>query len=220
MAPLPSLRQIPAEWSWQRKIARRRPPPTTMTNDDIQILYEYHRWANNRVLQAASTLSAEEFTRDLGGSFRSVRDTLVHIVGSESTWLAYWIDRSPSSAFLTDLWTRHDTLFSPNAFPDLAAVRQKWAEVEKEQIEFVNRVTHQSLGESLGPSTSQPPSQSPGQSLTRMLPVGTTQISLAHLMQHLANHSTYHRGQVALMMRQLAATPLATDFAMFLMEGH
>ncbi len=25
----------------------------------------------------------------------------------------------------------------------------------------------------------------------RMLPVGTTQISLAHLMQHLANHSTY-----------------------------
>jgi len=215
MAPLPSPRQIPAQWPWQGKIAGRRLPATTMTNDDIQLLYEYDRWANNRVLQAASTLSAEEFTRDLGGSFRSVRDTLVHIVGSESTWLTYWIEPSPSSAFLTDLWTRHDTLFSPNAFPDLAAVRRKWAEVEREQIEFVNRVTHQSLGESLGVSAS----QSPGQSLTTMLPVGTSQISLAHLMQHLANHSTYHRGQVALMMRQLTAKPLATDFAMFLMEG-
>jgi uncharacterized damage-inducible protein DinB len=52
-----------------------------------------------------------------------------------------------------------------------------------------------------------------------MLPVRETQISLARLMQHLANHSTYHRGQVALMMRQLAAKPLSTDFAMFLMEG-
>jgi uncharacterized damage-inducible protein DinB len=52
-----------------------------------------------------------------------------------------------------------------------------------------------------------------------MLPVRETQISLAHLMQHVANHSTYHRAQVALMMRQLAANPLATDFAMFLMEG-
>jgi uncharacterized damage-inducible protein DinB len=52
-----------------------------------------------------------------------------------------------------------------------------------------------------------------------MLPVFEKQISLAHLMQHLANHSTYHRGQVALMMRQLAAKPLATDFAMFLMQG-
>jgi uncharacterized damage-inducible protein DinB len=52
-----------------------------MTREDIQLLYEYDRWANNRVLQAASALSAEAFTRDLGGSFRSVRDTLVHIIG-------------------------------------------------------------------------------------------------------------------------------------------
>jgi uncharacterized damage-inducible protein DinB len=34
-------------------------------------------------LHAISTLNAEEFTRDLGGSFRSVRDTFVHIVGSQ-----------------------------------------------------------------------------------------------------------------------------------------
>jgi uncharacterized damage-inducible protein DinB len=170
-----------------------------MTKDDIQLLYEYDRWANNRVLQAASTLRAEEFTRDLGGSFRSVRDTLVHIVESERGWLTCWKEPSPSSTFVTDLWTRHNALFSPNAFPDLAAVQLKWADVEREQVEFVNRVTNESLG--------------------RMLPVRTTQISLAHLMQHLANHSTYHRGQVTLMMRQLAAEPLATDFAMFLTEG-
>ena len=170
-----------------------------MTKDDIQLLYEYDRWANNRVLHAVSTLSAEEFARDLGGSFRSVRDTLVHIVDGEWRWLTYWKEPSPNSAFLTDLWTGDNALFNSNAFPDLAAVQLKWAEIEREQVEFVNRVTNESL--------------------RRMLPVCETQISLAHLMQHLANHSTYHRGQVALMMRQLAAEPLATDFAMFLMEG-
>jgi uncharacterized damage-inducible protein DinB len=175
-----------------------------MTKDDIQLLYEYDRWANNRVLQAASTLSAEEFTRDLGGSFPSVRDTLVHIVRCEEGWLTCWKEPSPSSTFVMDFWTRHHAAYNPDAFPDLAAVQLKWAEVEREQVEFVNRVTNESLGQSLG----------------RMLPVRTTQISLAHLMQHLANHSTYHRGQVALMMRQLAAEPLATDFAIFLMEGH
>jgi uncharacterized damage-inducible protein DinB len=182
-----------------------------MNKDDIQLLYEYDRWANNRVLQTASTLSAEQFTRDLGGSFPSVRDTLVHIVRSEEGWLTCWKEPSPSSTFVIDFWAGHNTLFNPNAFPDFAAVQRKWAEVERAQIEFVNRVTDQSSGESLG--------QSPSQPLTRMFPVRTTQISLAHLMQHLANHSTYHRGQVALMMRQLAAEPLATDFAMFLMEG-
>jgi len=170
-----------------------------MTKDDIQLLYEYDRWANNRVLLAVSTLSAEEFTRDLGGSFRSVRDTLVHIIGSERTWLTYWKEPSPSSAFLTDLWTRHDELFNPNGFRDFAALQAKWVEVEREQVEFVDHVTNESL--------------------QRMLGVRETEVSLVHLMQHLANHSTYHRGQVALMMRQLAAEPLATDFAMFLMEG-
>jgi uncharacterized damage-inducible protein DinB len=66
-----------------------------MTREDIQLLYEYDRWANNRVLQAASALSAEAFTCDLGGSFRSVRDTLVHIIGGEWIWLAYLEDAAP-----------------------------------------------------------------------------------------------------------------------------
>jgi uncharacterized damage-inducible protein DinB len=170
-----------------------------MTKDDIQLLYEFDRWANSRVLQAASTLSAEAFTHDLGGSFRSVRDTLVHIVCSERTWLTCWKEPAPSSKFITEMWARHEVVFDPKGFPDFAAVQSTWAEVEREQIEFVNRATDESL--------------------RRMIPVRETRISLGHLMQHLANHSSYHRGQVALMMRQLAAEPLATDFAMFLMEG-
>jgi len=188
-----------AEHPWQGKLAQTKRSAITMTKDDIQLLYEYDRWANNRVLQTVSTLSAEEFTRDLGGSLRSVRDTLVHIIGGEWGWLTYWKEPSPSSTFVNDLWTRHDALFTPNGFRDVAAVQLKWAEVERDQVEFVNRVTNESLG--------------------RMLPLRTTQISLAHLMQHLANHSTYHRGQVALKMQQLAAKPLATDFHLFLLEG-
>jgi uncharacterized damage-inducible protein DinB len=30
-------------------------------------------------------------------------------------------------------------------------------------------------------------------------------------MQHLANHSTYHRGQITTMLRQLGVTPVPTD---------
>ena len=170
-----------------------------MTKDDIHLLFEYDRWANDRVFQSVSTLTVDQFTRDLGGSFHSVRDTLVHIIGGEWGWLTIFNEPSPGPTFATDLWTRHDALFTPSTFPDVAAVRLKWAEVEREQIEFVNRVTNESL--------------------QRMLPLRTTQITLAHLMQHLANHSTYHRGQIALMMRQLAAKPLTTDFLVFLLEG-
>ena len=170
-----------------------------MNKEDIQLLYEYDRWANHRVFQAVSTLSAEQFTRDLGGSYRSVRDALVHIIAGEWGWLAYWKEPSQSAAFLTDLKERRDTLFNPDAFPNVAALRQKWAEVEKEQARFVNSLTNEALG--------------------KMLPFRATQLRLAHLMQHLANHSTYHRGQVSLLMRQLGAEPVATDFHVFLVEG-
>jgi uncharacterized damage-inducible protein DinB len=169
-----------------------------MNKDDIQLLFEYDRWANRRVLRAVSTLSAEQFTRDLGGGFRSVQNTLVHILGGEWGWLTFWKEASPGPAFLADLWARHDALFTPTAFPDVAAVEQKWAEVEKEQADFVNGVTNELL--------------------EKLLPVRDTGIRLAHLMQHLVNHSSYHRGQVALMLRLLDAKPLATDFHLFLLE--
>lgn len=170
-----------------------------MDKDDIRLLYEYDRWANDRVLRAAAGLSEEQFTRDLGGSFRSVRDALVHIVGGEWGWLTYWKEPSPSAAFVAELWDRHNVLFRPEAFPNVAGVRSRLAEIEKEQAEFVNGVTDESL--------------------QRMLPLRGTQLSLGHLMQHLVNHSTYHRGQVALMMRQLGGKPLATDFHVFLVDG-
>jgi uncharacterized damage-inducible protein DinB len=170
----------------------------TVTKDDIRLLYEYDRWANNRILGAVAALSPEQFTHDLGGGLRSVREALVHIIGSEWGWLEYWKELSPSPESLPDLWTRCDALFNPKAFPDVTAVQLKWAEVEKEQAEFVNRVTNESLEKSF--------------------PVHSRGISLAHLMQHLANHSTYHRGQIALMLRQLGAEPLPTDFHLFLAE--
>ena len=170
-----------------------------MTKDDIGLLYEYDRWASNRVFEACSALSTEQFTRDLGGSFCSLRDTLVHIVAGQWGWLQYWKEPSPTTAFLEELIARRKVLFDPNAFRELAAVGKKWAEVEKEQIEFVALLTDERL--------------------ERMLPVRKSQVKLIHLMQHVANHSTYHRGQIALMMRQLGAAPQARDFHVFMMEG-
>ena len=169
-----------------------------MNKEDILLLYEYDRWANSRVFQSFERLTVEQFTRDLGGSFRSLRDTMLHILAGEWTWLTFWKAPSQDEALLADLRTRRQTLFSPEAFPNVDAVMRKWMEVEREQFDFVNGVTDASL--------------------RKMLPARNTLLSLAQLMQHVANHSTYHRGQISLMMRQLGAEPAATDFHVFLGE--
>ena len=173
-----------------------------MTKDDLQLLFQYDRWANNRALKAAAALTGEQFTRDLGGSFRSVRDTVLHIISGEWIWLQYWKETSHTPELLAELRKRREAIFSQDAVSDVAAVRLKWVEIEKEMAEFVGGLTDEAL--------------------RTMLPARDTQISLAQLMQHVANHSTYHRGQAALMMRQLGAEPIATDFHVFIAEacGH
>jgi uncharacterized damage-inducible protein DinB len=135
-----------------------------MTKDDIELLYEYDRWANDKVLQASSTLSTEQFIRDLGGSFSSFRDTLVHIFAGEWEWLQYWNEPSPNTAFLADLTARRKVLFDPSTYPDLRAVRRKWMEVREEQVEFLRLLTNEGL--------------------ERLVAVRATQIKLVHLMQH------------------------------------
>ena len=170
-----------------------------MTRDDIRLLYEYDRWANRRVLKAASTLSDEQFTRAMSDSFHCVRDTLLHILGGEWIWLAYWRYPPDSPASLSDLRAKRDALFSPEAFPNVNALRSKWMEVELEQSEFVNRVNNKSLA--------------------KMLPFRGMRLTLMHLMRRVhQGQPTYHRGQVALTLRQLGAEPLATDFHVFLLE--
>ena len=43
--------------------------------------------------------------------------------------------------------------------------------------------------------------------------------ALGHMMQHVVNHSSYHRGQVVTLLRQLGRTPPNTDFLEYFDEG-
>src|SRR5206468_160101 len=96
-----------------------------MNKDDIQLLYRYNRWANATILNAVAPLSMDDFSRKLGGSFPSVRETLVHIMGAEWIWLRRWKGVSPPA------------LLSAAEFPNLNSIKHRWPEIEAEQMEFV-----------------------------------------------------------------------------------
>ena len=67
-----------------------------MNVQDLRTLLDYHYWARDRLLDAVAALTPEQFTRDLGSSFRSVRDTLVHLLASETNWCLRWQGTSPT----------------------------------------------------------------------------------------------------------------------------
>lgn len=159
-----------------------------MMVEEIKELYAYNRWANRRLLDAVSRLGSGEYTRELGSSFPSVRDTLVHILSAEWVWLSRWRGRSPAG--IPDSW-------DVSTFDGL---RAQWTEVERDQQAFVSDLTEGALGRSIAyRNTSGEPFEQP----------------LGEMLRHVVNHSTYHRGQVVTMLRQLGAEATATDLILF-----
>jgi uncharacterized damage-inducible protein DinB len=162
-----------------------------ITPQQVRVLYDYNAWADRRMLDACSGLADEQFTRDLGCSHRSVRDTLAHIMGAAWIWLERWQGRSPSGLPRSDHYDKLSTL------------RSRWGEIERDLLQFVAGLSKEELEQDRPYRTTEGKSYS--QPLWQML-------------QHLVNHSTYHRGQVAAMLRQLDVKPVATDLIAFYRE--
>ncbi|HXJ15932.1 MAG TPA: DinB family protein [Candidatus Polarisedimenticolia bacterium] len=158
---------------------------------DFRTLYDFNSWANRRTLEASAALTPEQFTRDLGSSFRSVRDTLAHIYGAEWVWLERWHNRTPSG------------LPVAADFPDFESVRRRLTDIDRNLIDYVASLTPQDI-----------------QRIVQFKTLAGVEISqpLWQCLQHLANHGSYHRGQVATMLRQLGAKPTGTDLIGFYRE--
>lgn len=156
-----------------------------MQPETIRELYVYNHWANQRVLASVTPLSAEQGTRGMGNSFGSVRDTVAHILGAEWIWLERWLGRSPRA------------LLPAADFPTVAAIRERWATVEQDRNRFIQTLTPAKLQETVAYINTR------GEPFSYLL---------WQQMAHVVNHSTYHRGQITTLLRQLGAEPKNTDF--------
>ena len=169
-----------------------------MNLKDIRTLYAYDRWANRCVVAKAGLLDAEDFTRDLKTSHGSIRGTLVHILGSEWFWLELWRGES-----FQDVIAREPE-WEETLFTDVSVLEARWSIVERDLQVFLEGLTEEVLK-------------------TRMsfnfFHGQQWDFPLADYMQHVVNHSSYHRGQVITLLRQLGHTPPATDYLVFLRES-
>jgi uncharacterized damage-inducible protein DinB len=151
-----------------------------MNFETLHTLLDYHYWARGRILDAAEPLTAEQFTRNLGNSFPSVRDTLVHLLSADWVWCARWQGEVPQA------------MLDPVTFPDVASIRAVWAEHEPKVRAVLDRFGENGTTRLIeyrtfnGVSQAQP---------------------FWQILQHVVNHGSYHRGQITTMLRQLGATP-------------
>lgn len=158
-----------------------------MDRSDIADLFRYNEWANARLCDAVEAIAEHDSRRDLGGGFPTLRDTLAHIVGAEWVWLERWLGRSPSAP-------------PPWLDSGVPALREKLRDVEVRRRVFLEALSPEALE----------------QRVAYTLQSGKPRSDvLRHVLVHVVTHSTYHRGQIAAMLRRLGAGVPATDYIEF-----
>lgn len=85
--------------------------------------------------------------------------------------------------------------FTREEFPDVAVIDQVWTKIARDQHALVASLTAERLRK------------------TRV--VRGVERPLADTMQHVLNHSSYHRGQIAGLLRQTGHQPPSIDFLIF-----
>ena len=151
----------------------------------FQVMAQYNRVANQRILEACAQLDDAEYRKTRPGSLGSIHALLNHILLGDRIWMARFEGGGSTTPPLRKI------LFDD--FDALSAARV----AEDARIEdFFKRLDPAILDRALVYTNSE------GKEYTERMPVA---------MSHIFNHQTHHRGQVHVMLAQTAVTPPSLD---------
>lgn len=159
-----------------------------MNRESMKDFYDYNTWANRKTLDSLDGISNEAFLAPMGGSFASIRDTTVHILGAEWIWWQRCIGERPKG------------ILDAALFPDVAALRERWREIDDGFQALIN-------------------SADLDEAITYVNRHGNKYTySIGKILLHNVNHSSYHRGQIVTLLRQIEAKPAVTDYLLYVDE--
>jgi uncharacterized damage-inducible protein DinB len=170
----------------------------------FQLMACYNLRMNSQVYAAASQLSADDITCDMGAFFKSILGTLNHIMVGDLFWLnRFALLHGDDSSQFSSLQVTLQKFPKPNAlsqilFEDFSELRntretldlaiQTWLKEDACEHDFKLDLTyHNSKGE------------------------GATR-DFGELVSHFFNHQTHHRGQVSTLLSQKGIDVGGTDF--------
>lgn len=144
----------------------------------IRFLWRYMVHADAQIIAAAATVSGEGYSREQNISFGSIEKLLNHAMLAQRTWLQR----------LNGL----DVMYIDEPAPSRKELPGRWAAVHQELLAFADAQTPESL-----------------RTVIRSRNRGGKLFELARwaVMLHVADHATYHRGQLNSMIKLAGGTP-------------
>jgi uncharacterized damage-inducible protein DinB len=153
--------------------------------------YDYHYWANARILGTAANLSEAQFNARVLPNHNGLRGTLVHTLGAEWLWLSRWRGTSPTAGLRVD------------DFPTLDSIRERWHQEERAMRAFLAAQSDDDLQRAVSYTN---------------LKGKAFAYPLWQLMVHVVTHGTQHRSEAAAMLTELGHSPGDIDMTVF-MQG-
>lgn len=137
---------------------------------------EYNVWANEKIATFFSDKPAHLLSQPIENSFPSIRKTAIHILSAESSWLARMQQDTANNRKVIDNFESSNAVFST------------LVETSKRFMRFVEDRDESFFEQDISYSTWD----------------GTPWKMVPKIMiHHCMNHSTYHRGQLITLARQL-----------------
>jgi len=159
-------------------------------------LYDYHKWSNARVFNRIKELPRDMYTNEVESVFQSLSHVMVHIYLTDALWLKV---------------IKQDSFESIMAY--LGQVQQESQNRSVEELESMySKLANEYesfLNEDLDKETE----------FTIEHPqFGKLGTNVFELIQHVANHGTYHRGNITAMLRQQGVPGVSLDYVFYLYE--
>lgn len=155
---------------------------------NIQFYVDYNLWANRLIGARLALVSTELIDMEIMSSFSSIRKTVFHIWDAETIWLARLQGTSPTE------------FPSINMPPDTPV--HYFLKKSEEFQEFVHAQTEEFLKSEITYKTT----------------TGTPYtMEVSGIIMHCMNHSTFHRGQIVTLLRQVGLADIPqTDLIEFM----
>lgn len=161
-----------------------------MTSDEALLHIRYTGWASCRLLDAAKQLPADLLSKDQSVSHQSILGTLAHTFFGDSVWYMRTVDTSLPYP-------------DPKSVPDLETLDSRWRELHRKWEAWAQTLTEADFERPVA---------------YRLRDGSTGETSVKHVILHLVNHATLHRGQVMALIRQAGVPPPPTDLIFYYRE--
>jgi uncharacterized damage-inducible protein DinB len=136
-------------------------------------------------------LLEEDYVREMGGGWPSIRATFVHIAGATDAWAERFAGRDVPA------------LAKENELPKLEDAVQLLFKAEEKHRAHLKTLTLEKLDAPFS---------------WKNLAGEVRTASYGVVVHHVVNHQTYHRGQISSMVRRFGVKPVSTDMVVWGIE--